>query len=280
LKKIILLFTAFIFLNCNYVQLEVVAALPEKLFEVSGMEYNQDSDDFWMLNDGGNPDELYRVSKKGKITQTLQIDKKNHDWEDLTKDDNGNLYIADFGNNNSKRKNLSILIVAENQLKEKKAKVEEIKFSYPNQTDFPPKKKERYFDAESLLYFNNYLYIFTKSRSKNNFGQTTLYRIPAKKGEYIAELISSYKGCSNNYCWITSAAISPDKKKVVLLSQNKILVFTDFVTDDFLSGKVTEIELTNYSQKESISFKDNNTVYISDERAKGEGGNLYMLKLN
>ena len=107
-----------------------------------------------------------------------------------------------------------------------------------------------------------------------------MYRIPAKKGEYIAELISTYKGCSNNYCWITSAAISPDKKKVVLLSQNKILVFTDFVTDDFLSGKVTEIELTNYSQKESISFKDNNTVYISDERAKGEGGNLYMLKLN
>jgi len=279
-KKFLVLCFLIIFTNCNYGKLVVIADLPKSLYEVSGMEYNPKTDDFWMLNDGGNPDEIYRVSKKGKITQTIKIEEKNHDWEDLTKDDKGNFYIADFGNNYNSRKNLSILIVEAEEFDEKKAEVQEIKFTYPDQKDFPPKKKELYFDAEGLLHFNNYLYIFTKSRVKYNFGKTNLYRVPAKKGKYVAEYISSFESCSNNYCWITSAAISPDKKKVVLLSQNRILIFTDFKNDDFLSGKVTKMELTSNSQKESICFKDNNTVYISDERARGKGGNLYELKLD
>ena len=277
-KLFILSFIAF-FSNCNYGKLVVVTDLPKKLHEVSGMEYNPESDDFWMLNDGGNPDEIYRISKKGEITQTLKIDKKNHDWEDFTKDDKGNLYIADFGNNFNRRKNLRILIVEKKEFDEKKAEVDKIEFSYPDQKSFPPEKDNRVFDAEGLLYFNDYLYIFTKSRIKNNFGKTSLYRIPAKKGEYVAEFISTYESCSNNYCWITSAAMSPNKNKVALLSQSRILIFTDFKNDDFLSGNVKTIRLETNSQIESICFKDNNTVYISDERTKGEGGNLYELKL-
>lgn len=40
-----------------------------------------------------------------------------------------------------------------------------------------------------------------------------------------------------------------------------------------------KINLTHRSQKESITFKDNNTLLISDEKAHGTGGNLYELKL-
>ena len=275
-----LLLSALLLISCNSGNLPVVTSLPNKLEEVSGIEYNPKTNDFWMLNDSGNPNEIYRVSKKGNIKQTLKIDKKNNDWEDFTKDDSGNYYIADFGNNLNKRKNLSILIVEKNELDEKKAEVKEIKFSYPNQKKFPPENSNLIFDAEGLLYFNNYLYIFTKSRIEGHFGKTNLYKVPAKKGTFIAELVSSYENCSENSCWITSAAISPNKEKVVVLSQQNLLVFSEFKNDDFFSGKVKVIPFTAYSQKESVSFKNNRTVYIADERTVGKGGNVYELDIH
>ena len=178
-----------------------------------------------------------------------------------------------------KRKNLSIIIVEQNELDEKKAEVDEIAFKYPNQDRFPPKKKEMYFDTEAFFYFNNFLYILTKSRVKGNYGKTTLYKIPAKKGNYTAEIVDEFKSCNDLECWITSADISPNGKKVALLSQKKVLIFSDFKDDKFLSGNVTSINLKYRSQKESITFKDNNTVFITDEKAHGAGGNLYELKI-
>lgn len=280
MKKIGFLFSFLLFLSCqNFGQLKLVADLPKDLEEVSGTEIVPKSNLIWMVNDSGNKPTLFGLNEKGKIIKEIYIKAKNHDWEDLTSDEKGTIYIGDFGNNVSKRKNLSIIIVEQNELDEKNAEVDEIEFEYPNQTKFPPKKKNLYFDAESFFYFNNALYIFTKSRVKGNYGKTTLYKIPAKKGKYIAEIVDEFENCTDIECWITSADISPNGKKVVLLSQNKVLIFTDFIGDKFLSGKVETIDLTHRSQKESITFKDNNTLLISDEKAHGTGGNLYELKI-
>jgi hypothetical protein len=106
-----------------------------------------------------------------------------------------------------------------------------------------------------------------------------LYKIPAKKGKHIAELISEFENCKDLECWITSTDISNDGKKVALLSQRNVLILTNFKEDNFLSGNVTKIELKHRSQKEAITFKDNNTLLITDEKAHGVGGNLYELKL-
>ena len=280
LKKIGLLFTFLLFLSCqNFGQLKLITNLPKDLEEVSGTEVVPKSDLIWMINDGGNKPTLFGVNEKGDIIKDIYVKAKNHDWEDLTSDENGNIYIGDFGNNLNKRKNLSIIIVEQNELDEKNAEVDEIEFEYPNQTKFPPKKKDRYFDTESFFYFKNSLYILTKSRVKRNYGKTTLYKIPAKKGKYTAEIVDNFENCKDLECWITSADISPNGKKVALLSQSNVLIFSDFVGDKFLSGKVEKIDLTHRSQKESITFKDNNTLLISDEKAHGAGGNLYELKL-
>lgn len=280
LKKIGLLFTFLLFLSCqNFGQLKLITNLPKDLEEVSGTEVVPKSDLIWMINDGGNKPTLFGVNEKGDIIKDIYVKAKNHDWEDLTSDENGNIYIGDFGNNLNKRKNLSIIIVEQNELDEKNAEVDEIEFEYPNQTKFPPKKKDRYFDTESFFYFKNSLYILTKSRVKGNYGKTTLYKIPAKKGKYTAEIVGNFENCKDLECWITSADISPNGKKVALLSQSNVLIFSDFVGDKFLSGKVEKIDLTHRSQKESITFKDNNTLLISDEKAHGSGGNLYELKL-
>ncbi|WP_299062687.1 hypothetical protein [uncultured Polaribacter sp.] len=281
IKKIAVIFSFLLCVSCqNFGKLQLIASLPNDLEEVSGTEIVAKSDLIWMLNDSGNKSKIYGVTQKGKIKKELTIKAKNNDWEDLTSDDKGNIYIGDFGNNECKRKNLVILKVKHKDVsKSKKIAVDKIKFYYPNQTKFPPKKKQYYYDAESFFYFNNFFYIFTKSRVKSKFGKTSLYKIPAVKGNHKAVFISEFNHCKEMDCWITSADISQDGSKVALLSPSSVLVFSDYKNDDFLSGKVTEITLNHTSQKEGITFKTNDVLLITDEKAHGVGGNFYELKI-
>ena len=277
-KSLIALFL--IITNCQTGKLKVIADLPIVLKEISGTEIAYNSDLIWTLNDGGNKSRLYGLSNDGTIMKELKIDAKNNDWEDLTSDKQGNLYIGDFGNNLNKRKNLTILKVSSDSLNNsKKVNIQRISFRYSNQEKFPPKKKKLHFDCEAFFYFNDSLYLFTKNRVKGDFGKTFLYKIPAKQGNHVAERVSSFNTCPELECWITSADISDDGKKVVLLSPKSVWLFTDFKKDNFFSGTATEIYLNYTSQKESICFKDENTLYITDEKAHGSGGNLYSLSI-
>jgi len=267
--------------SCSTGKLEVIADLPSILKEASGTEITRNSDFIWLLNDGGNKPQLFGVDTLGTIKKQLDINAKNTDWEDLTSDKEGNLYIADFGNNASSRKDLSILKIKSSDLKSDSIiNVERIEFKYPNQKKFPPKKKQLYFDSEALIHYNDSLYIFTKSRVKSDYGKTNLYKIPAVPGKQTAQYISSYTTCNNMDCWITSADISADAKKIVLLTHKSAWVFTDFKGDNFFNGTATELSFDHESQKEGVCFKDANTLYIADERSHGSGGNMYEFKLN
>ena len=267
-------------MSCNTGNLEVLANLPSTMKEVSGTETVINSALIWMLNDGGNKSKIYGLNPDGKIIETLKIDAKNNDWEDLTSDNEGNLYIGDFGNNLSKRKNLAILKVAAKDLKsDSLVKVERISFKYPNQKKYPPKKKQLHFDCEAFFFYNDSLYLFTKSRVKNNFGKTNLYKIPAKRGEHEAIYVDTFNTCDDLECWVTSADISADGKKVVLLNHKSVWIFSEFESDNFLSGTAEEYPFDHKSQKESVCFINSNTVYITDEKAHGAGGNLYKFEI-
>ncbi|MDO6595423.1 hypothetical protein Q4512_00770 [Oceanihabitans sp. 2_MG-2023] len=276
----LLILIIFLYTGCNTSEFKSAVDLSSNLNEVSGTETTTNSNLIWMVNDSGNKPRLFGLNANGKIKEELKIDAKNHDWEDLTSDTEGNIYIGDFGNNISKRKNLAILKVSASSLKSKeKVSIERISFTYPDQKKFPPKKKKLYFDCEAFFYHNNNLYLFTKSRVKGDFGKTNLYKIPANSGTHEAQFLGTYSNCDDLHCWITSADISPDGKQVVLLNQKSVLLFTDFKEDDFLNGTIREFPFNYESQKEGICFKDNQTVYITDEKAHGAGGNLYEFRL-
>ncbi|MAD96467.1 MAG: hypothetical protein CMB99_03980 [Flavobacteriaceae bacterium] len=257
----------------------MVNDLPLSLRESSGVEYIKASNSIWTHNDSGNDSEIYRLSESGEVLKVVQINAPNSDWEDITSDEFGNLYIGDFGNNNNTRKNLRIYKVAKGDLEKESAEVSVIKFRFEDQKDFPPKRKKRIFDAEAFFYFKEHLYIFTKSRISNKIGKTNLYKVPAKEGAHVAEKIGSFTNCKKKACWITGADISDDGSKMVLLSEKNLIVFSDFKDDQFFDGKQQEIVFEYQSQKEAVCFKNNQTLYITDERAISSGGNLYELKL-
>lgn len=259
------------------------AMLPSQLKEVSGLFYDSNTTSFWTLQDSGNKNELYQLDQTGKLVHTLKVlQTKNIDWEELTADNEGNLYIGDFGNNKNERKDLTIYKIDKANLTEAEVNpTAKITFSYPEQTEFPPQKTEMMFDAEAFFFYNNNFYIFTKNRSKDFDGTSYVYQVPNKEGHQEAKLVQTFKGC-NDYdnCAITGAAISPDEKTFVLLSHSKIWTVEDFNPNAILDGKITMHKLKHNSQKESISFKDDHTIYIADEVKKDTGGKIYQVDLN
>lgn len=287
MRLIIQLFLLFITINScaqDYGQLTLIDKLPRKMEEVSGIQKMRPKGLIWMINDSGNKDRIYGVNKKGNIKEEIKVKRsKNVDWEELTKDDKGNLYIGDFGNNRNERTDLTIYKISKpDKIKEGETKASKITFYYPEQIAFPPKKTEMFYDLEAFIFLNDHFYLFTKNHSAEFDGTTLLYKIPAKKGKHEAQLITTYKTCDDaEHCKITAADISPDKSKIVLLGHDRIWVLTDFKGDNLYSGNVETILLGHSSQKEGICFVDDSTLFITDEDEShtNAGRNLYSFTL-
>lgn len=279
IRNSILIVLVIFFSSCfNYGVLEKQAHLSKLLSESSGIEQLNYSNDLWMINDHGNANKLYRVSTDGKIVNTITVKGvKNEDWEDLTSDGASRLFIGEFGNNKNNRKDLAVYCVNLNEIQNNEVVPEIIHFTLEDQEAFPPKKSNRNYDIEAFFYAQNHLYLFTKNRSSKFDGTTKLYKLNASPGHHVAQLIGQYTLCDDKKdCKVTSAAISPDGKEFALLTHNSVYLVSAFTTD-FKKGKLRQYPLKHNSQKEAICYStDGSKLFITDERHKGEGGNLYV----
>lgn len=272
-------------LSCSQSQdnFSVICKLPKQLKEASACEISRASPLIWTIEDNHNHNILFGFNEKGELIRKITISNvENNDWEDLTSDDKGNIYIGDFGNNENDRQNLAIYKINASDLTKDEAQAESIiQFYYPEQTEFPPKKKERIFDVESFFFHNNKFYLFTKNRSSQFDGTTVLYEVDNDSSKkFAAKKIGSFVTCDQfNHCAVTSADISPNKDKVAILSSDKVWIFTNWKGNNFFSGTVEKIELNHHTQKEGLCFKDENTILMTDEGDKKHTGNLYQLKL-
>lgn len=189
--------------------------MPSKINESSALLKVNNKNTFWTLNDGGGQTELYEIDTTGNVLATLPLpNTKNIDWEELASDNDGNIFIGDFGNNNNTRTNLKIYKIPIN----KPDSVQEITFKYADQRGYPPSKKQMNFDCEAFFWAKDSLYLFTKNRGKK---YTKMYVIPSIAGNYTVEPKAEIYLKAN----ITAADISPDKKQFVLLSYGKIYFF-------------------------------------------------------
>ncbi|MFS4416002.1 hypothetical protein [Maribacter sp. 2307ULW6-5] len=282
-KGLIVLFTILLFSCQEYPgMLQHLADLPFTMDENSGMVLGNDQT-LWVIEDNGNPNDLYQIDLKGNRLRTVEIENaENGDWEDLAKDQAGNLYIADIGNNDNDRKDLVIYKIPDpNQLTGNKVQAARISFYYPEQHHFPPPKEARHYDAEALFHWGDHLYIVTKNRADPFDGTALLYKVPDRPGSYAATLVAEFITCyEGGRCQVTAADISADGSRVILLTYGRILSYTHFNTDDFTLGDKEEIELYAYAQLEAICFLDDSTVLVADELTmKGRGRNLYSYVL-
>ena len=255
--------------------LELLTYLPKELKENSGLALLPDSDLIWVINDSNNKDHLYGISVQGKIEKEYNIKGAvNKDWEDLAADGKGKIFIADIGNNNFNRDELYIYILTDAAVNtDDDLRAEEIEFRYPGN------KKNQPFNAEALVYFENYLYIFTKNQNDQSGSATRVYRVPAKAGKYTASYVTTIDTCEDSgSCRITAADISPDGKTLALLSYQKLWLGPNFLADGS-TPNLESIDLQHRTQKEGLCFSDNETLLLSDERSGGSGGILYRYRL-
>lgn len=286
--KTICFFSIMTFNNILSQELKVIVKLPLLINETSGIEA-ADNSSFWTFNDHGGNNEIYQLDTIGNMLRTLKIHNAwNRDWEDMSKDDKGNLYIGNIGNNDNDTKDLTIFkITNPNKTKSNSTSAMIISYFYEDQESFPPSTDKRNYDCEAMFWFKNNIYLFTKHRSFPM--ATNLYRIPAKAGRHKAKKIDTFKTGkksekSKDYgkYWITSAAISPDGKTMCLLNENKLWVFYEFKNDQFFEGNYTKIKLEDRTQKEAVCFVTNDLLFITDEYSSNgkKGGNLYKININ
>ena len=265
----------------NEENLKTLTSLPKLLDEVSGIALSQDKQSILAIADQGNKNAVYQVNFQGEITNETEVQgAENIDWEDITNDKDGFSYIGNFGNNENDRKDLSILKVDLKDAKSSTPVLQKNTFSYPEQTEFPPKKSELLFDCEGFVVYNGDFYLFTKNRSKNFDGRFYVYKVPNKAGNFEAKLVGKLKlEGSFGDAAITSAAINSAENKIVLLSHKNIHIIKNFSPEDFNNSTIETVSLNHNSQKEAVVFKDDNTLLIADEGEKKSGANVYSFEM-
>ncbi|WP_235835820.1 hypothetical protein [Cognatitamlana onchidii] len=261
-----ILISMLLLFSCNTGKLNILTSIDHEIDEASAIEIVKGFNLFWTIEDSGNQNYLFGLNQKGNIAKKIRIkNAKNKDWEDLTSDSLGNIYIGDFGNNHKKRKHFSIHKVQHSDLDSDEAIAKTTNFSLP--------KDMASEDFEAFFLLNNNFYIFSKNAKKS-----TLLRVANKEGKQKAKLVTTFK-LEGKQTKITSAAISPDKNIIVLLNHDKLWQITNFDSQNFLKGDLKKMTFDHSSQKEGICFKNDSIVYITDERTKGRESYIYTFNL-
>lgn len=248
--------------------------LPKELTEVSGL-FQAGPDSLWWHNDGGHGAELFLTNSRGELLWKGTVPGTlNRDWEDLTADDRGNIYIGDFGNNLNRRRDLAIYIY-----NPATGSLDSILYRYPDQRDFPPQPRNQNFDMEAFFWFQDSLHLFSKNHLRQGNYYTKHYSLPARPGAYEAVLRDSLYLKKRV---VTAAAISPDGQSVALLAYwfkpflgfipitpADIFILTNFSGTDFLDGEVRRrkgVRCLWPTQFEALDYIDPTSVWIASER--------------
>ena len=241
----------------HFYQVSKAIKLPLVVNEGSGLVRSAKDSTFWTLNDGGGKAEIYEINKRGKLLKELLIpNTKNQDWEEITRDEKGHLFIGDFGNNENTRKDLVIYKFPENQPNQ----LEKIQFHYADQKAFPPNKKDLNFDCEAFFALGDSLYLFSKNRGDKS---VKLYIMPSLAGVYT--LVPQEKIFLKTM--VTGAALSPNKKIFALLTYGKVFLF--YIGNQGVSLKKPLLCIKfAHKQTEGITFLTDETMLISNEQGE------------
>ena len=279
MKPLFLFITFLLLISSGFAQtvipLKEVGTMNDIVSEPSGLKlhYNTSNGHFeyWTHNDKGNQDSIYsfQIDDLSTMKRIVDLNVDWVDWEDMTADDTGNIYIGDFGNFNAPDELQIVKMPDPNSFSGNPLAVEIIEYVYPF---------SGISDTEAMFHHSGYIYTFSKSVSTNSNpdledGITYCFRIPdypaVSVGEHVAELVGTFQtklvGDTDPGTYrVTAADVSPDKRKVVLMTYERVWVFSCFEDANFFGGTVSHFDV-NYRQYEGVSFMNNHEILITKE---------------
>ena len=228
---------------------------------------------FWAHGDSGTGPLLFAVDEQARTLARVQVEgADNRDWEDLSLDAQGNLYIGDIGNNDSVRSDLAIHVLREPDPKRAEQRVQvlrTIRFRYPDQFDDKGvRRSENNFDAEALFVLGSELFIATKHHADL---RTTLYRVPLgdTQGQVVVQKLGDFSvqgKKSQHKAEVTSGSASPDGTQVALLTYKNVLLFRVGPNHAF-EGPIAIAKAPKVDKLEALTWDARGIVLASE---KGE----------
>ncbi len=247
------------------------------LDEISGMAASHRVDNqFWVLNDSGNPPELYVIDVTGQVKGTVRIDNTaNVDWEDIgsfTANGKPYLIIADTGDNLAVRPQSHLIVIPEpaHPLPESVTPTAVLTFQYEDgprdcesvavepstnkifllsKRDQPPQL------YELPLHLTGSTEVITARRVGN------IQSIPIRKPVYPFTSSGDYN---------TAMDFSPDGRQAVVLTYRDLFIFNRQKGESWLvamNRPYLSFSLPEITQAESVCFSVNGTaVYLTSEK--------------
>ena len=182
---------------------------------------------FWTLSDSGAKPALTPIRADGTMVPVAKgfwgvVTLKgatNVDWEAITGDAAGNMVVGDVGNNVSRRKELAFYLFKEPAPGVTEvAESRKVTFAWPDQSAFPDPDLSH--DCEAMFLLRGKLYLLTKHRRDT---LTDLWRaeIPAAGDRATLTKLARFDVGG----MVTDACLSPDQKRLAILTYRNVWVF-------------------------------------------------------
>lgn len=225
----------------------------------------------WTHNDSGEP-VVVALDARGAVTGRIQLTGAAvEDWEAIAVGPCGTgscLHVGDIGDNEARRKRITIYRLPEPDVQSESAKVADVfHATYP---DGPH-------DAEALLIGGDgRLHIVTKGET----GPIAIYRFPAqlKSGDTVTlERVGSAIGKVDAVSRITDGAISPDGQWAVLRTKSALTFYraTDLLAGQWRAANRVDLTSLKEAQGEGVALGTDNAVFLAGEGGgKGQPGSF------
>jgi len=216
----------------------------------------------WTHNDSGQP-VLFALDSRGAVTGQLRVNgAKVEDWEAVAVGPCAGgscIYIGDIGDNDAKRRRITIYRVPEPDGTSGTAAVSDVfHATYPDGAH----------DAEAMFVTGDRVFIVTKGET----GPVGLYRFPAQlqagttmKLERVGPV--TLKADANSR--ITDGSVSPDDRWVVLRSRSALTFYStaELQAGQWRAAFTVDLNPLKEPQGEGVALGPDNTVFVT-----GEGG--------
>lgn len=276
---ILFFFTSFYLLQAQTISNRIVVEdLPSCINETSGLILINGQ--LWSHNDSNKEPKLYCIdTTNGNILQEKTIlNATNIDWEDITADEQW-IYIADCGNNGSKKRDyFTIYKIHKDSLNNNDSVITCQHFIYFTYSDEIYQKNElrasqSMFDCEAILTKGDSLFLFSKNWMDN---RCYIYGLPKTDNTCqtmdtltpIDSICLDYMVTGADYYSNTIALIGYIYKPDSYILIPYISIISDFDNNLFSSGNIQTFCLNNlsYHQTEGIAFLDKQHLLISNEK--------------
>ena len=257
----------------SFLKAQALGTLNEKLHEASGLvESIQHPNNFWMLNDSGNPAEVFLVDRKAQTKLVCKLKGiANRDFESIAigrGEDPTKTYVyaGDIGDNNAQY-DVKLIYVFEEPADLSSSEVTITNFD-TLQIVLPDGKR----DSEAMMTdpITGDLYLFSKREDS-----IRLYRVnyPFAKGKIKAEKLATL-----NFHNIVAADMSVDGKEVLIKNYEAIYYWKNEngePLEKLLQRKPNVLPYDPERQGESIAWaRDGSGYYTVSEKVDGQLGKL------